>query len=379
MNILIAADSFKGSCSARQVTDTIERAAKNVIPDVTVTKIPVADGGEGTVDALVTAMNGTKVAVPAHDPLGRPITAEYGLLPDGSAVIETAAASGLTLLKLEERDALHASTFGTGELIRHALEHGVKKIILGLGGSATTDGGAGLAGALGISFLDKNGKELEPGGVHLSELASISTDGLLKEAAGCEFVVACDVKNHLCGALGAAAVFGPQKGADAEQVKILDAALAHYASVLKDELHCDAADTDGSGAAGGLLCGILPYFPVTICSGIDLVLDLTDFDEHVKHADLVITGEGRIDFQSALGKVPVGVAERAKKVRNVPVVAIAGAKGDGCETLYKFGIDAIFDTIPGVMSLDDVMSHAEENLERTAENVLRLFQIGRAR
>jgi len=379
MNILIAADSFKGSCSARQVTDTIERAAKNVIPDVTVTKIPVADGGEGTVDALVTAMNGTKVAVPAHDPLGRPITAEYGLLPDGSAVIETAAASGLTLLKLEERDALHASTFGTGELIRHALEHGVKKIILGLGGSATTDGGAGLAGALGISFLDKNGKELEPGGVHLSELASISTDGLLKEAAGCEFVVACDVKNHLCGALGAAAVFGPQKGADAEQVKILDAALAHYASVLKDELHCDAADTDGSGAAGGLLCGILPYFPVTICSGIDLVLDLTDFDEHVKHADLVITGEGRIDFQSALGKVPVGVAERAKKVRNVPVVAIAGAKGDGCETLYKFGIDAIFDTIPGVMSLDDAMSHAEENLERTAENVLRLFQIGRAR
>lgn len=379
MNILIAADSFKGSCSARQVTETIERAAKNVIPDVNVTKIPVADGGEGTVDALVTAMNGTKVAVPAHDPLGRPITAEYGLLPDGSAVIETAAASGLTLLKLEERDALHASTFGTGELIRHALEHGVKKIILGLGGSATTDGGAGLAGALGISFLDKNGKELEPGGVHLSELASISTDGLLKEAAGCEFVVACDVKNHLCGALGAAAVFGPQKGADAEQVKILDAALAHYASVLKDELHCDAADTDGSGAAGGLLCGILPYFPVTICSGIDLVLDLTDFDEHVKHADLVITGEGRIDFQSALGKVPVGVAERAKKVRNVPVVAIAGAKGDGCETLYKFGIDAIFDTIPGVMSLDDVMSHAEENLERTAENVLRLFQIGRAR
>ena len=361
MNILIAADSFKGSCSARQVTDTIERAAKNVIPDVTITKIPVADGGEGTVDALVAAMNGTKVAVPAHDPLGRPITAEYGLLPDGSAVIETAAASGLTLLKPAERDALHASTFGTGELIRHALEHRVKKIILGLGGSATTDGGAGLAGALGISFLDKDGKELEPGGVHLRELASISTDGLLREAAGCEFLVACDVKNHLCGALGAAAVFGPQKGADEEQVKILDAALAHYAAVLKDKLHCAAAD------------------PVTICSGIDLVLDLTDFDEHAKQADLVITGEGRIDFQSALGKVPVGVAERAKKVRNVPVVAIAGAKGDGCETLYNFGIDAIFDTVPGVMSLEDVMSHAEENLLNTAENVLRLFQIGNLR
>lgn len=379
MNILIAADSFKGSCSAKQVTDTIERAAKNVIQDVTVTKIPVADGGEGTVDALVAAMHGTKVSVPAHDPLGRPITAEYGLLPDGSAVIETAAASGLTLLKPEERDALHASTFGTGELIRHALEHGVKKIILGLGGSATTDGGAGLANALGISFLDKDGKELEPGGVHLSELTSISTDGLLKEAAECEFMVACDVKNHLCGVLGAAAVFGPQKGADKNQVKILDAALAHYAAILKEELHCDAADTDGSGAAGGLLCGILPYFPVTICSGIDLVLDLTDFDEHVKHADLVITGEGRIDFQSALGKVPVGVAERAKKVRNVPVVAIAGAKGEGCETLYRFGIDAIFDTVPGVMSLEDVMSHAEENLETAAENVLRLFCLGNSK
>ena len=375
MNILIAADSFKGSCSARQVTETIERAAKNVIPDVSVTKIPVADGGEGTVDALTTALDGKKVSVPAHDPLGRPITAEYGLLPNGSAVIETAAASGLTLLKLEERDALHASTFGTGELIRHALEHGVKKIILGLGGSATTDGGAGLASALGISFLNKEGKELEPGGVHLKELASISTDRLLKEAAGCEFVVACDVKNHLCGPLGAAAVFGPQKGADEEQVRILDAALAHYASVLKEQLHCDAADTDGSGAAGGLLCGILPYFPVKICSGIDLVLDLTDFDEHVKHADLVITGEGRIDFQSALGKVPVGVAERAKKVRNVPVIAIAGAKGEGCETLYQFGIDAIFDTVPGIMPLEDAMSGAERNLLDTAENVLRFVHI----
>lgn len=379
MNILIAADSFKGSCSARQVTDTIERAAKNVLPDVTVTKIPVADGGEGTVDALIAAMHGTKVTVPVHDPLGRPITAEYGLLPDGSAVIETAAASGLTLLKPEERDALHASTFGTGELICHALKHGVKKLILGLGGSATTDGGAGLARALGISFLDADGRELEPGGVHLSELALISTDGLLKEAAGCEFVVACDVKNHLCGALGAAAVFGPQKGADEKQIKILDEALVHYAAILKDKLHCDAADTDGSGAAGGLLCGILPYFPVTICSGIDLVLDLTDFDEHVRHADLVVTGEGRIDFQSALGKVPVGVASRAKKIRNVPVIAIAGAKGEGCETLYSFGIDAIFDTVPGVMPLEDVMRQAEANLEKTSENVFRLFQLGRSR
>lgn len=379
MNILIAADSFKGSCSARQVTDTIERAAKNVLPDVTVTKIPVADGGEGTVDALIAAMHGTKVTVPVHDPLGRPITAEYGLLPDGSAVIETAAASGLTLLKPEERDALHASTFGTGELICHALKHGVKKLILGLGGSATTDGGAGLARALGISFLDADGRELEPGGVHLSELALISTDGLLKEAAGCEFVVACDVKNHLCGALGAAAVFGPQKGADEKQIKILDEALVHYAAILKDKLHCDAAATDGSGAAGGLLCGILPYFPVTICSGIDLVLDLTDFDEHVRHADLVVTGEGRIDFQSALGKVPVGVASRAKKIRNVPVIAIAGAKGEGCETLYNFGIDAIFDTVPGVMPLEDVMRQAEVNLEKTSENVFRLFQLGRSR
>ena len=159
----------------------------------------------------------------------------------------------------------------------------------------------------------------------------------------------------------------------------MDEALAHYAAILKDKLHCDAADTDGSGAAGGLLCGILPYFPVTICSGIDLVLDLTDFDEHVRHADLVVTGEGRIDFQSALGKVPVGVASRAKKIRNVPVIAIAGAKGEGCETLYSFGIDAIFDTVPGVMLLEDVMRQAEANLEKTAENVFRLFQLGRSR
>ena len=226
------------------------------------------------------------------------------------------------------------------------------------------------------SFLDKAGKELAPGGVHLSELARISTDALLKEAAECEFVIACDVKNRLCGSNGAAAIFGPQKGATPEQVRILDAALSHYASILNDQLTCNAAETDGSGAAGGLLCGILPYFPVTICSGIDLVLDLTDFDEHVKHADLIITGEGRIDYQSALGKVPVGVASRAKKIRNVPVVAIAGAKGDGCETLYKFGIDAIFDTVPGIMSLEAAMEHAKENLEQTAENVLRLFFAG---
>ena len=376
MNILIAADSFKGSCSAREVTDTIEYAAKAVIPDVAVTKIPVADGGEGTVDALVAAMNGTKVRVPAHDPLGRAITAEYGLLPDGSAVIETAAASGLTLLKPKERDALRASTFGTGELIRHALEHDVKKIILGLGGSATTDGGAGLAQALGISFLDKTGKELAPGGVHLSELAQISTAGLLTEASECEFVIACDVKNRLCGSSGAAAIFSPQKGATPDQVRILDSALDHYASVLKDQLKCSTAETDGSGAAGGLLCGIIPYFPVTICSGIDLVLDLTNFDEHVKLADLIITGEGRIDSQSALGKVPVGVASRAKKIRNVPVVAIAGAKGEGCEALYKFGIDAIFDTVPGIITLEEAMEHAKENLERTAENVLRIFLAG---
>lgn len=372
MNLVIAADSFKGSCSAREVTDTIERAAKSVFPDAAVTKIPVADGGEGTVDALVAAMHGKKVSVPVHDPLGRPVTAEYGLLPDGSAVIETAAASGLTLLKHDELDALHASTFGTGELIRHAMEHGVKKIILGLGGSATTDGGAGLASALGISFRDSAGNELAPGGAALGELSEISTEHLIPAAAGCEFIIACDVKNRLCGPSGAAAIFGPQKGADDEQVKILDSALSHYAAVLKEKLHCDAAETDGSGAAGGLLCGLLPYFPVTICSGIDLVLDLTHFDTHVRHADLIITGEGRIDSQSALGKVPVGVAVRAKKIKHVPVIAIAGAKGEGCESLYQFGIDAIFDTVPGIISLEDAMSHAEKNLERTAENVFRM-------
>lgn len=173
-----------------------------------------------------------------------------------------------------------------------------------------------------------------------------------------------------------AAIFGPQKGATPDQVRILDSALDHYASVLKDQLKCSTAETDGSGAAGGLLCGIIPYFPVTICSGIDLVLDLTNFDEHVKLADLVITGEGRIDSQSALGKVPVGVASRAKKIRNVPVVAIAGAKGEGCEALYKFGIDAIFDTVPGIITLEEAMEHAKENLERTAENVLRIFLAG---
>lgn len=375
MRIIIAMDSFKGSLSAQEACEAAADGMKRVI-DADIHCLPVADGGEGTVDAVVSAARGTKRKVDTTDPLGRQITAEYGVLPDGTVVIETAAASGLTLLRHDERDAKRASSYGTGTLIRDAIEHGARRIMLGLGGSATTDGGTGLARALGVRYIDAEGKDLGHGGASLAELAEIDASDVMPELKECTFVAAVDVKNILCGPEGAAAVFGPQKGASPKDVEILDSALARMANVLRTSLGCAIADEPGSGAAGGMICGLAPFTSTQTRPGIELVLDLGGFDSLAAEADLVITGEGRVDAQSAYGKVPVGVARRAKAVRAVPVAAIGGCIGAGADTLYDHGIDAIVSCVAAPCTLDDAMGTARGNLTAAAERLMRTLRAG---
>lgn len=375
MNVIIAPDSFKGSCTAREAAEYIARGVTEVFPDAAITLLPIADGGEGTVDSLVAAAKGRFVSVATVDPLDRPIAAQYGVLPDGTVVVEAAAASGLTLVALEERDAMRASTYGTGLLLRHALENGAKKILIGLGGTATTDGGMGIGRALGISFLDAEGKPLADGGAELARLDKIDVSGLMPQAKECEFILACDVKNTLCGENGAAYVFSPQKGANAQQVQQLDAALANYARVLAT-MGSDVANRPSSGAAGGLGCVFMAFLNAGVRSGIDLVLDTIGFDNHVRDADMVITGEGRLDAQSACGKVPCGVATRTKAVRNIPVIAIGGAIADGAETLYSCGVDTLVSSISEVTTLQTAMQNAEKNITSATVRAMRLVKLG---
>ncbi|MCR4729234.1 MAG: glycerate kinase [Lachnospiraceae bacterium] len=377
MKIVIAPDSFKGSLSAPEVARAMERGVKRIFPAAETVLLPMADGGEGTVDALVTAMGGRLVTVPAHDPLGREINASYGILPDNTAVIETAAASGLTLIEKEKRDALHASTFGTGELIRDALKNGAKKLIIGLGGSATTDGGMGIAKAMGFKFLDEKGAELNEGGAELKKLSRIDRSGVIPETKEAVFQLASDVKNTLYGKNGAACVFAPQKGASAGDVALLDAALKNYGDVLLKQTCRDIANLEGTGAAGGIASVFLAFLNASLGSGIDFVLDVTDFDSKVKDADLVITGEGRIDAQSACGKVPYGVAKRTKRHGNIPVIAIGGSLGDGYEELYSVGVDAIASCVNKICTLEEAMKEAAANVEQASANAMKFVLIPR--
>ena len=376
MKIVIAPDSFKGSLSAPEVARAMERGVKRIFPSAETVLLPMADGGEGTVEALVTALGGELVTVPAHDPMGREIKARYGILPDKTAVIETAAASGLTLVEKENRDAIHASTFGTGELIRDALKNGAKKFIIGLGGSATTDGGMGIAKALGFKFLDENGEELSEGGAELKRLSRIDNSGVLPGAKEAVFQLASDVKNNLYGKNGAAYVFAPQKGASESDVVLLNEALKSYGDVLKAQTGRDIASVEGTGAAGGIASVFLAFLHASLGSGIDFVLDAFGFDEKVKDADLVITGEGRIDSQSVCGKVPFGVVKRTKKRGNIPVIAIGGSLGEGFEELYSAGVDAIASCVSKICTLEEAMREAAANVERAAEEAARLIKIG---
>ncbi len=375
MKVVIAPQGFKGNLTALEVGKAIEKSVKKIVPDAQTVIKPMADGGEGTVQALVDALGGKIMATEVTDPLGGRIVAKWGLLKDKTAVIEMAAASGLPLVPKEKRNPLITTTYGTGELIETALDNGCKKLIIGIGGSATNDGGAGMLQALGIKLLDDKGKDLPFGGAALARLARIDVSGMDKRLKDFEVILACDVNNPLCGLRGASAVYGPQKGATPELVKQLDAALSHYANIVKKDLNIDLRELPGAGAAGGLGMGLMVFLKAKMIPGIDVVIEATKLVDVLKVADLVFTGEGRIDFQSVCGKVPTGVALSAKKF-GIPVIALVGEMGKDYQLVYEQGIDAILTIAPGPITLEDSMKDAERLVINAAENAMRLFMAG---
>ena len=367
---VVIPDSFKGCLSSGEICDIIAREIRRRDPEARVCALPVADGGEGTVDAFLGALGGEKVAVPCRDPYGRPLTAHYGLFPDEkTAVIEMAAAAGLPLVG-EDRRVADATTYGVGQLIAHALKRGAERIILGLGGSATNDGGCGAAAALGVEFLDAEGKTFVPVGGTLRRIAHIRVDGLLPALRQAEVIAMCDIDNPLCGESGAAAVFAPQKGADAATVRMLDEGLAHLAAVIEKDLGRSLLTLPGGGAAGGFGAGSVAFLGARLQMGIEAVLDLTDFDRLAADAYLVITGEGRLDSQSLRGKVVVGVARRARAL-GVPVVALVGSSETDIAAAYDAGVTAVFPINPAPTTLSEALAHARTHLAFTSENVLR--------
>ncbi len=373
MKIVIAPQGFKGNLSARQVGQAIENGIKRVLPEAITVIKPMADGGEGTAQALIDATGGRLMTVKATGPSGQPVIAQWGLLGDKvSAVIEMAAASGLTLVPAAKLNPLLTTTYGTGELILAALDHGCRKLIIGIGGSATNDGGAGMAQALGVQLLDTGGMAIPFGGAALAKLEHIDISRLDPRLAECEVLLACDVTNPLCGIQGASAVYGPQKGATPEMVTRLDAALSHYADVIHRDLGIDVRDDPGAGAAGGLGMGLMVFLKAEGIPGIDIVIQSTGLVEDLKDADLVFTAEGRIDSQTAYGKAPIGIAQKAKQF-GLPVIALAGEVADDYRAVYQQGIDAVFSIAPGPISLSRSMAQAEELIANTAESTMRLF------
>lgn len=377
MKFVIAPDSFKGSLTAKQVAEAIQNGLTRVFPDAEYAMVPMADGGEGTVQSLVDATNGHLVKKQVHNPLNQLSEAYYGILGDGqTAVIEMAQASGIQYVDEHTHNPLITTTYGTGELMLDAMDHGVQKIIMGIGGSATNDGGAGMAQALGAKLLDKDGHELAFGGGALDQLDCIDVSGVDPRVAKTEVLIASDVTNPLTGKDGASAVFGPQKGATPEMVKTLDHNLHHYAAVIKRDLHKDLEQQPGAGAAGGLGTGLMAFTHSTMAKGIDLVVEYTHLKEQAQGADFVFTGEGGIDFQTKFGKTPYGVAKATKEVApQAPVIVLAGNIGKDIDTLYsKDAMDAIFATPDGAKSLDQAMKDGPHDIAETAENVGRLIK-----
>jgi len=376
MKIVIAPDSFKGSLTALQVSDAVEEGFKRIFPDAQIEKVPMADGGEGTVQSLVDATGGQLLTESVTDPLGGGVEANYGILGDGvTAVIEMAAASGLPLVPIGKRNPMFTTTYGTGELVKAALERGCRKFIIGIGGSATTDGGAGVAQALGVKLLDASDKDIAFGGIGLSNLAKIDISTIDERIAETETVVACDVDNPLTGPRGAAYVYSPQKGATPEQVELLDKYLGHFADIVKRDLGKDVKETPGAGAAGGLGAGLMAFLNAELKSGIDIVIEASNLRERMKGADLVITGEGQLDEQTAYGKTPTGVSKVAQEM-GIPVLAIAGGIKPGAETSYEEGIDAMMSIVPGPISLDEAIERSSELVTETAERAARIIKIG---
>lgn len=369
LKIVIAPDSFKESLTALEVANAIEEGFKRVLPNAIYVKVPVADGGEGTVQAMVDACGGDIIKLPVSGPLGDEVEAFYGLLGDGrTAVIEMAAASGLHLVPFAKRNPLLTSSFGTGTLILNALNKGVKKIILGLGGSATNDGGVGMMTALGARFLTKDGQAVRNGGQGLSGIAHIDTAHLDSRLVDVHFEVACDVDNPLCGRKGASAVFGPQKGATPGMAEQLDSNLGHYANQLKLLSGKDVRDIEGAGAAGGMGAALLAFLSTRFRPGIEIVMETVGLQEKVAGASLVITGEGRIDSQTLHGKAPVGVA-RIAKAAGCKVIAIAGCLSTDSQVVHQHGFDAVFSITPGPMDLQEALLTGAENLTSFSTNL----------
>jgi glycerate 2-kinase len=375
LKIIVVPDSFKGSCSSREASRRIAAGICTVFPDAVIVRLSVADGGEGTVDAVLEGGGGKRKRLAVRGPMGGTVSASYGLLGDGRAVIEMAEASGLTLVPEDRRNPLAASTYGTGELILDAIDEGCDEILIGIGGSATNDGGMGMAAALGYRFLDSGGSALECRGDALSRIAKIDASGVDPRVKSLRISVACDVSNPLAGPSGASAVFGPQKGATPEMVRELDAGLVNLARLARRDLGAEMESIPGAGAAGGLGGGLIAFAGARLESGIEAILDLIRFDECLDGADLVITGEGSMDGQTKFGKVPVGVARRAG-ARGVPTVALVGEIREGAEAVYDLGISAIFCIMDRAMSLDRAMRDAGPLIESAAARLARAIKTG---
>lgn len=375
MKFLFASDSFKGTLSSEQIITLLDAAAKNVFPDCETMGIPVADGGEGTIDAVISVLHGSIYEVDVHGPLMEEVVSRYGETGNGAAVIEMAAASGLPMVPVDKRDPRVTTTYGTGELIKTALDRGCRDITIAIGGSATNDGGMGAMRALGIRFLDENGEELSGCGNDLARVADIDISGLHSAVRDARFTIMCDVNNPLTGPDGATYTFGKQKGGSPEILDELEQGMIHYAALIREKMGTDVDQIPGSGAAGGLGAAFCVFLKAEMKSGIETVLDLIHFDELLEGVDLVITGEGRIDWQSAFGKVPSGIGNRCRK-KGIPAIAIVGGMGDKAEMIFDHGIDSIITTINGAMGLDEALERAEELYAGAAERAFRMVKTG---
>lgn len=374
--IIVAIDSFKGSLSTFEAGRAVKEAAQSIYPDVTTIISPIADGGEGTVEAIISANDGEFVETAVCNPLGKKIQASYGYIPKTkTAVIEMSAAAGITLITEDERNPLNTTTYGVGEMIMDAISKGCRRFIIGIGGSATNDGGIGMLQALGFEFLDKNENQVSLGAKGLKDIAKIRIENAVKELKECSFCVACDVKNVMCGNEGCSAIYGPQKGATPEMIKEMDLWLENYAGLTKEVIPESDVNTPGTGAAGGLGFALLSYLNATLVSGIELVMKETDIERHIEDADFVVTGEGRLDGQSYMGKAPIGVAKLAKKY-NKPVIAFSGCVTDDAVICNEHGIDAFFPIVRKPCTLEEAMNidNAYKNLRDTACQVFGLIK-----
>ena len=376
MKIVISPDSFKGSLTSQEAADTIAKSFLKIFPDAEIEKIPLADGGEGTTQILVTATNGKIYNEFVTSPIGERIKANYGILGDGkTAVIEMAAASGLSLIPIEKRNPMFTTTFGTGELIKAALNQGCRKFIIGLGDSATTDAGAGLAQALGVKLLTAKNQEIRLGGIGLRDLQRIDISNIDKRILESELLVACDVKNPLTGPSGTASIYSAQKGASQQDIQKLESYFMNFAEVVKRDLEKEIQSVPFLGAAGGLAASLFVFFHARLKSGFEVISDILNFPERIKNADLVITGEGKIDAQTLKGKTPIGVAKIAKK-NNTPVIAIPGIIGEGADRCREAGIDAIFSLASKETETEKTLKNAKLLLAEVSENVAKKFKKG---